>query len=145
MKTPEEIKRGLECCLDDCDRVGNCPYSGTFGCDECLKRDAIAFIEQLESQIPRWIPVEERLPEIGVNVLLLHPHMCEWDDSLPTVEVIVVTGRLCTAHGFKKKKAWIVHRKVFDIGEECNLNYATHWMTIPTLPEPLTKDAETHG
>lgn len=77
MKNPEEIKKGLECCLDDCDRVGNCPYSGTFGCDECLKRDALAYIKQLESQIPRWIPVEERLPAERKTVLVVADGMVD--------------------------------------------------------------------
>lgn len=91
--------------------------------------------------MPRWIPVNERLPDIGVNVLLLHPHLCEWDDSLPTVECIVVTGEVRTAFGCKKKKAWSVHHTEYDIGAIRDLSYATHWMTIPTLPK-LPKEEE---
>lgn len=86
--------------------------------------------------LPRWISVEEQMPDVGVNVLLLHPHICEWEDSLPTVEYIVVTGELCTAYGYKRKKTWNLHRLAYDLGEERALGYATHWMTIPNPPEP---------
>ena len=51
MKTPEEIKKGLECCT-----TGNylscrkCPYEqGGCGEDENLK-DALAYIQQLERE-----------------------------------------------------------------------------------------------
>ena len=71
-KTPDEIKKGLECCMGDpedyhCDR---CPYQ-TEDCDDetcmlLLTDDALALIQQLEAQVPRWISVEERLPEGSV-------------------------------------------------------------------------------
>ena len=52
MKTPEEIKRGLEGCggLDgDCE---NCPYDEqTIYCNDRLMRDALAYIQQLESTV----------------------------------------------------------------------------------------------
>ncbi len=51
MKTPEEIKKGLECCLSvDALACCKCPYSGN-GCgeDEELK-DALAYIQQLERE-----------------------------------------------------------------------------------------------
>ena len=52
MKTPEEIKRGLEGCggLDgDCE---NCPYDEqTIYCNDRLMRDALAYIQQLEFRI----------------------------------------------------------------------------------------------
>ena len=60
MKTPEEIKKGLEC--DDCKK---CPYSernsndGDNHCGE-VEADALALIQQLEAQVPKWISVEEQ-------------------------------------------------------------------------------------
>lgn len=75
-KTPEEIKRGLRWIFHDCDADGE-------DCNECecveechklveddVARDALALIERLEAErdaalekVPRWISVEERLPE----------------------------------------------------------------------------------
>lgn len=49
MKTPDEIKNGLECCLSWSGCVG-CPYDdGTKDCDVCrpqLLKDALSLIQQ---------------------------------------------------------------------------------------------------
>ena len=49
MKSPDEIKKGLECCfMNNCD---GCPYD-TDGCaDNEGKADAIAYIDQLEQRL----------------------------------------------------------------------------------------------
>ena len=73
-KTPEDIKRRLQCAIFDCSDIS---------CDECqypdvcastissiCAEDALALIECLESQQPKWISVEERLPEPEKNVLI---------------------------------------------------------------------------
>lgn len=60
MKTPEEIKKGLEICIAD-KSCRDCPYNNG-NCDMQLERDALAYIQQLEAQQPRWISVKERLP-----------------------------------------------------------------------------------
>lgn len=39
---------------------------------EGVLRKAIAYIEQLETQVPKWISVEERLPRCGERVLILN-------------------------------------------------------------------------
>jgi hypothetical protein len=57
MKTPEEIKKGLECCIGDCNeyRCQECPYRQEN--DDCpenggkLCEDVIAYIRQLESEL----------------------------------------------------------------------------------------------
>lgn len=53
MKTPEEIKKGLECCVSgDCPKEG-CPYykcQEDMWCGEQKSRDALALIQQLEDQ-----------------------------------------------------------------------------------------------
>ena len=60
MKTPEEIKRGLECCLvaDDMCRCDECPYSrngyNTLKCDIELGEDAIEFITMMENATDEW-------------------------------------------------------------------------------------------
>ncbi len=52
MKKPEEIKKGMEVCatLDgDCE---NCPYDGLqIFCAGRLRKDALAYIQQLESRL----------------------------------------------------------------------------------------------
>ena len=68
MKTPDDIKKGLECC-----RKGNCkgcPYKeGEYiDCQEQLEKDALAYIEQLEAQMPMWISVKAGLPKAYRNV-----------------------------------------------------------------------------
>lgn len=78
--TKEEIVKALRVCGDDgncCD----CPCSpagrGAMLCNEKnldaadLIEAQAAEIEKLKAQVPRWIPVEERLPEIGLRVLVL--------------------------------------------------------------------------
>lgn len=85
MKTPEEIKKGLEICGGyDC---RGCPYDGTT-CDNELYNDALAYIQQLEQRIvevnktsPRWISVKERQPEPFTNVLGYIPN----NDPFPPV------------------------------------------------------------
>lgn len=57
-KPPEEIKKGLDACRDPmsvCDEV--CPYSegNKFPkCREAVMNDALAYIEQLESDACNW-------------------------------------------------------------------------------------------
>ena len=68
MKSPDEIKKGLECC-----NKGNCkkcPYreSEHIDCQEQMQKDALAYIQQLEAAQPNWISVEERLPDDLENV-----------------------------------------------------------------------------
>lgn len=71
MKTPEDIKKALECCVYHGSCKTCCAYFGGEGkCIGRLERDALSYIWQLENQIadlgkkvPRWIDVDERLPE----------------------------------------------------------------------------------
>lgn len=86
MKTPEEIKRMLgNCEPDECD---DCRYRAKCRIADAradLHADALEYINQLENQIgeltekvtqleaahPKWISVDERLPDEGVKVLTL--------------------------------------------------------------------------
>ena len=47
MKTPDEIKKALECCFYDSAQCGECPYYPV-SCDRELVRDAREYIRQLE-------------------------------------------------------------------------------------------------
>lgn len=72
MKTPEEIKKGLELCeADDCyeEKHTGCPYDDDELCIRHLCGNALAYINQLESRVPKWISVKDRVPEIGTVVL----------------------------------------------------------------------------
>lgn len=51
-KTPEEIKKGLECCISDMICEGNCAYDEPgcidIHCKYMLQKDALALIQRLE-------------------------------------------------------------------------------------------------
>ena len=49
MKTPEEIKKGLEICIAD-KSCRDCPYHNG-NCGMQLERDALAYIQQLEQRL----------------------------------------------------------------------------------------------
>lgn len=50
-RTPEEIKRGLECCSVDGLSCSNCSYCVSCDADiHALERDALALIQQLERE-----------------------------------------------------------------------------------------------
>lgn len=75
MKKPDEIKKGLECCSQSLPYpCPGCPYERdeqqekAWRCD--LDADALAYIQQLEAAQPKWISVEERLPENEKPVLI---------------------------------------------------------------------------
>ena len=84
-RTPEEIKAGLKACTTakvpgyGCNIP--CPYLNTPNCWLPVKSDALALIERLESErdaalakVPKWISVEEYLPENEECVLVTVLH-----------------------------------------------------------------------
>lgn len=72
-------------------------------------------IERLRGQLPRWIPVTERLPTDPVKkVLIFAPH---------THGNIVDVGRYLGADG------WVLE------GWYLTQNAVTHWMPLPEPPE----------
>lgn len=116
MKTPDEIKKGLRVC----DHVGRvlkveawckekCPYMDkVYGCgQDYMLADALALIQQLEAQVPRWIPVEERLPEQD------------------TLVIVGGYGEVATGFYHEKHGLWITHAEI-DF---------THWMPLPEPPK----------
>lgn len=91
MKTPEEIKRGLECCRGGELGCSECPYDGEchlpFGNDP--EADAIAYIQQLEAKEQRWISVDDRLPQDFVSVIA---HMTDAGEFPDVREAYAVCG-----------------------------------------------------
>lgn len=72
MERPENIKKGLACFAQDRSYMlpcSDCDYHGQGKppCRKAVHEDALALIEQLEAQVPKWISAEERLPS-GVDV-----------------------------------------------------------------------------
>lgn len=55
MKTPDEIKKGLECCEYGCQKCYECPYKPqgddpSYDCVETMKIDSLALIQQLKRE-----------------------------------------------------------------------------------------------
>lgn len=126
MKTPEKIKKGLECCIKNSEEACyDCPYMidcETFGNAGNHSRDALAYINQLEARGPKWISVKERLPEDDVNVIV-------YAVSNNGGYTIVVTFHTHTLYGLNIE-GWASPWQYF------TRNYTiTHWMPLPEPPK----------
>lgn len=118
MKTPEEIKKGLECCGNS-GKCKGCPYYGGYElCMGTLAEDALAYVQQLEDHIrdltnmvPRWISVGERLPENGALVVVL----CRYD--------------------FAPDRYYLLHERYDLRSNFWHDGSAQYWMPLPELPE----------
>lgn len=92
-------------------------------CVDALIRDAIdlieaqaAEIEKLEAQVPRWIPVEERLPESDGDVLLIVNGKV---DNVTLIDAYELGS-------FSKSEGWIL-----EMWPEWQDPKVTHWMPLP--------------
>ena len=142
MKTPEEIKKGLEACgSDECHgHHTDCPYEDDLLCTMHICGDARAYIQQLEHRIgeltekvaqleaaqPKWISVEERLPEPNTTVLLIAHG---WEPQLVYIgELKKVESEKSWLTGLVSKASeWTVYG--FSYLRE---PIVTHWMPIPS-------------
>ena len=156
MKTPDEIKKGLEiavngcmtceCCITDCPYDLEChPMNEDTNVDmpKQMSADALAYIQQLENHIgeltekveqleatqPKWISVEERLPEPNTIVLLIAHG---WEPQL------VYIGKL---EKVESEKSWLTGL-VSKASEWTVYGFSylrepivTHWMPLPELPK----------
>lgn len=115
MKTPEKIKKGLEACVaGECNGKGHkCPYRDEGECTSTLAKGALAYIQQLEAQAPRWISVKERLPEKKQRVMVY------------TVQGAYRIGVFSFVGD--KGAVW------FKCDKSCIT--VTHWMPLPEPPE----------
>ena len=109
MRDYEDLVKSLRYCAEyDCTTV--CPRAGTGnGCITRLKKDAADAIEELSK--PKWISVEERLPEENANYLT-------YGVFLP---LGVKAMDLCRFNG----KGWLTTTTV----------KITHWMPLPEPPK----------
>lgn len=118
MKTPEDVKKGLECCMKASEEAcEHCPYSK--GCERFeagnLYRDALAYINQLEARAPKWISVKDRMPEIGTVVLGYAKH-----NPFSAYEVMLVRN---LGNGFEMIRYQEYAARI------------THWMPMPEPPK----------
>lgn len=93
MKTPEEIKKSLE-------------------------MDVLEYIRQLEANQPKWIGVNDRLPEPDVNVLIV----TQSKNGSRNVD-----------------KGYYFERDYEDGWVRRGTAKVTHWMPLPGLPEEETE------
>lgn len=123
MKTPDEIKNALEYCILGICSADHCPYdvkgSTLEECTSELCADALDYIHQVEKQLaeleaaaPKWISVEERLPEPFVSVLAYIPDMTPWS---PVREAYRVGN-------------------AFYVPALADREHVTHWMPAPAPP-----------
>lgn len=118
-RTPEEIKTSLRMCSEICFGRSDCPYYDGVNekCQTKLTFDALALIKHLESErdaalakVPRWISVEDMLPENFRSVIILR-------DDVPN-------GGLSEV-GWRIGEYWSVPNGV----------KVTHWMPLPEPPK----------
>ena len=138
-RTPDEIKKGLNHCSED--GCKQCPYK--YDCDmadgfSVLAGDALAYIQQLENHIgeltekvsqleaaqPKWISVNERLP-------------VAYDDG--SVDAVLATDGSFIHMAYFSGGKW----HFCESGEmkEEMFYSVTHWMPLPSMPEPPKEDA----
>ena len=122
-KTNDEVKAGLECCQNQqsCTEFEEpkCPYNDVKECVDTLLADALALIQHLEAQVPRWISVEESLPEEGQLVLFIPT--CN-TNSVYVGKLSHVGGRGSIMFENRNAKAKTKY-------------YSRWWMPLPESPE----------
>lgn len=121
--TKEEIVQALRACGEM--NCSPCKYrwSKEPFCVDALIRDAAdlieaqaAEIEKLKAQVPRWIPVEERLPESEGDVLLIVNGKV---DNVTLIDAYELGS-------FSKSEGWIL-----EMWPEWEDPKVTHWMPLP--------------
>ena len=138
MKKPEEIKKGLECCNQKCVGEKFCPYAEySNACENTLHKDALAYIQQLEAQVPRGISVEARLPEGEDPVLILVKETEHYGLHKEKSKVYY-----CQYLAYWDDEEWYTTwcngcRKITDTANEPNADdyEVTHWMPMPEAPK----------
>ena len=127
-RTPEEIKYGLRCGVTGEHECLECAYYGrideetglrNFDCSE-IDRDALAYIERLESKQPKWISVKDRLPEVyGTYLTFTQCPKGNW------IETNIYEHR---------EERW-----EHDCGyhTEDVTDWITHWMPLPEPPKEV--------
>lgn len=114
-RRPEQIRFNvMECAHGHC--LSECPYDGSDDCTEEILYDALAMIEHLEAKVPKWISVEERLPEQnGIYLAHVVHRYCKIDSY----------WRVCIEY-FGIEGTWDSLADIYEV---------THWMPLPEPPK----------
>lgn len=124
MKTPDEIKKGLKCCLIALCKA--CPYGNDPGCTS-KNLDALAYIQQLEAQVPKWRTMcDEQKPKHGQEYFIRYG-FCVNGIKLSPKFYGVAKYHTSGSNGY-------VDGPHFDNEGTAGM-FVTHWMEIPLLPE----------
>ena len=93
-RTPEEIKKGLECCYSSVEpimRCEQCPYYGSIVCKMSLHTDSLALIQQLQEEVSKYEEGYDALTKIikrleaerdaAVSELVGTCQVCRWEGT----------------------------------------------------------------
>lgn len=123
--TDKEIIQALRCCEKEvCADGGLCPLFSDADCIVHLGEAAIDLIERLTAEnaalrekVPRWISVEDRLPEVWKN---------EENDVLVNYMIYAPEFGADIGNYHAEAKRWLC------MAIPCTV---THWMPLPEAPE----------
>lgn len=123
--TENEIIQALRICATHKDKgCGLCPQRKYMRCTERLADEAITMIERLTAEnaalrekVPRWISVEDRLPEVWKN---------EENDVLVNYMIYDPEFGADIGNYHAEAKRWLC------MAIPCTV---THWMPLPEAPE----------
>ena len=121
MKTADETKRGLEYLrtTDVAERLERFKMGLPYAFTEEIAADALELIQQLEAQAPRWISVEERLPEEGQQVAFI-PSCKHGSVYVGVLSKIGKSGGVMFSHREGRYKSNY---------------YAKYWLPLPEPPK----------
>ena len=120
---PEELVKALRCCAEGdcwCCRLHNdaqrCQETLLGSAAELIERDQKE-IEALREKLPKWISVDDRLPEVWIN---------EEDDVLVNYMIYSPDFGVDIGSYHAKAQRWVC------MGLPCSV---THWMPLPEPPK----------
>lgn len=135
-RTPAKIEHGVRCCASiNIDKCTGCPYQYLYkgvGCRTQLFRDVQDYLKeirktaarievmakQFESAQPKWISVEERLPEHGEVVMVFAK--AKPDEESLLRDILSFASYWCD-------DGWDV-----DFIDDTDDITVTHWMPLPS-------------